>query len=75
MHVFRAAKDEPVLLDDPKIKEIAARLGKSPAQVVLRYQIQRNVIVIPKSVTASRIESNLKVCYIINKSLKKLYLF
>jgi len=56
-----AAKDEPVLLDDPKIKEIAARLGKSPAQVVLRYQIQRNVIVIPKSVTASRIESNLKL--------------
>jgi len=56
-----ATKDEPVLLDDPKIKEIAARLGKSPAQVVLRYQIQRNVIVIPKSVTASRIESNLKL--------------
>jgi len=56
-----AAKDEPILLDDPKIKEIAARLRKSPAQVVLRYQIQRNVIVIPKSVTPSRIESNFQL--------------
>jgi len=56
-----AAEGEPVLLDDPKIQAIAQRLGKSPAQVVLRYQIQRNVIVIPKSVTPSRIESNLQL--------------
>lgn len=56
-----AAAGEPVLLDDEKIKSIAARLNKSPAQVVLRYQIQRNVIVIPKSVTPSRIESNFQL--------------
>jgi len=56
-----AAAGEPVLLEDAKIQAIAQRLGKSPAQVVLRFQIQRNVIVIPKSVTPSRIESNLSL--------------
>ena len=37
------------LLDDPVIGEIAARLGRSPAQVVLRWHIERGNIVFPKS--------------------------
>jgi len=53
-----AKPGEVNLLDDPKIKEIGARYGKSPAQVVIRWQIQRGVIVIPKSVNPGRIEEN-----------------
>ena len=53
-----AQPGEPNLLDDPKIKTIASKHSKTPAQVVLRWQVQRGVMVIPKSVTASRIEEN-----------------
>ncbi len=47
------------VLDDPAIGEIAERLGRTPAQVVLRWHIQRGSIVFPKSTTPARIEENL----------------
>lgn len=46
------------VLDDPVITEIANKLGKSTAQVVLRWHIQRGDIIFPKSVTAKRVEEN-----------------
>jgi 2,5-diketo-D-gluconate reductase A len=49
------------VLDDPTLKEIAGRLGKSPAQVALRWHIQRGNIVFPKSVTPARIKENLQL--------------
>ncbi|XP_032526115.2 aldo-keto reductase family 1 member B1-like isoform X1 [Danaus plexippus] len=56
-----AKPDDPRLLDDPRLKEIADRLGRTVAQVLIRYQLERGNIVLPKSVTRSRIESNFAV--------------
>jgi 2,5-diketo-D-gluconate reductase A len=49
------------LLADPAIREIAARHGKTPAQIILRWHLQQGRIVIPKSVTPARIRENLQV--------------
>ncbi|XP_074645391.1 aldo-keto reductase 1B-like isoform X1 [Tubulanus polymorphus] len=53
--------DEPLVIADERLKPIAEKHGKTPAQVVLRYIIQRGAIAIPKSVTRSRIEQNINV--------------
>jgi 2,5-diketo-D-gluconate reductase A len=49
------------VLDDPAITEIADRLGRPPAQVVLRWHIQLGHIVFPKSTTPSRIKENFQL--------------
>lgn len=49
------------VLADPTIAEIAAAHGRTPAQVVLRWHLQLGNVVIPKSVTPSRIEENFDV--------------
>ncbi|MFB7591637.1 aldo/keto reductase [Streptomyces sp. NPDC056169] len=49
------------VLADPAIAAIAARHGKSPAQVVLRWHLQLGNVVIPKSVTPGRIRENIDV--------------
>jgi 2,5-diketo-D-gluconate reductase A len=46
------------VLDDPTITAIARELGRTPAQVTLRWHVQRGDIVFPKSVTRSRVEEN-----------------
>ena len=48
-------------LDDATIQRIASAHGRTPAQVVLRWHIQLGNIVIPKSVTPSRIEENFRI--------------
>ena len=49
------------LLSDPEIVPIAERTGKTPAQVVLRWHIERGDIVFPKSVTPARIRENIDI--------------
>ncbi|ARC57738.1 putative oxidoreductase [Frondihabitans sp. 762G35] len=49
------------VLDDPTITEIAERVGKSTAQVTLRWHVQRGDIVFPKSVTEARVRENFDI--------------
>ena len=49
------------ILNDPTLVEIAEKYQKSPAQIVLRWDLQNAVITIPKSMTPSRIRENLNV--------------
>lgn len=46
------------VLDHPAMAEVAARRGVSTAQAALRWNVERDVVVIPKSVTPSRIAAN-----------------
>ncbi len=49
------------VLEDSTITQIAERVGKTPAQIVLRWHIQRGDIVFPKSVTPSRMKENFEL--------------
>ncbi len=49
------------VLDDPVVMRIGDAVGKSPAQVVLRWHIQRGDIVFPKSVTPERVKANFEM--------------
>ena len=49
------------LFDDPTLAEIGAKYGKTTAQVILRWHIQRNTVVIPKSTHYERMVQNIDV--------------
>ena len=49
------------VLDEPAIVAIAQRVGRSPAQVTLRWHVQRGDIILPKSVHAARLRENLEL--------------
>ncbi|WP_407562189.1 aldo/keto reductase [Streptomyces sp. 184] len=49
------------LLDEPVLRELGEKHGRSPAQIVLRWHLQLGNVVIPKSVTPSRIRENIDV--------------
>ena len=54
-------KGFPILLEDENIIKIARDHKKSPAQVLIRWGIQRGTVIIPKSVTPERIKENIEV--------------
>lgn len=49
------------LFDDPVLAAIARQYGKAPAQVILRWHLQRGVVIIPKSTHIERMRQNLDV--------------
>ncbi|KAM8973030.1 aldo-keto reductase family 1 member C1-like isoform 1-T1 [Pelodytes ibericus] len=54
-------QNSPVLLEDPVLASVGKKYNKSPAQVALRYQIQRGIVVIAKSYNRERIKENFQV--------------
>jgi diketogulonate reductase-like aldo/keto reductase len=48
-------------IDDPTIARIAKQVGRTPAQVLLRWAVQRDVVVIPKSLREERIRENAQI--------------
>lgn len=48
-------------LKDPALLEIATKYGRSPAQILIRWSLQRGFVVLPKSVTPERIRENARV--------------
>ena len=59
----------PSPFDDPEVTALAKKYEKTPAQILLRLQLDRGFAVIPKSVTPARIQENFQV------SLKQLIHF
>lgn len=49
------------VLEDPVIRTIAEKHGKSPAQIVLRWHVQQGIAIIPKSVHSERIMQNMNI--------------
>ncbi|XP_012539617.1 aldo-keto reductase family 1 member B1 [Monomorium pharaonis] len=56
-----AKPDEPKLLEDKKLIKFGQKYNKTPAQILIRYQVDRGHIVIPKSINKSRIAQNMEV--------------
>ncbi|KAK2597876.1 hypothetical protein N8I77_012631 [Diaporthe amygdali] len=61
----------PMAIEDPAVIELAEKLGKTPGQVVLSWVVQRGIVVLTKSVTPSRIKSNLEVFELPADALEK----
>ncbi|WPH03944.1 NADP(+) coupled glycerol dehydrogenase [Acrodontium crateriforme] len=63
---------EPRCVDDPLVHEVARELGMDPGVVLASWGVQRGQVVLPKSVTASRIQSNLHVKKLPEEAYEKL---
>jgi len=61
MQCHRGSKASTILLEDPVVVKMAEKLKKTPAQILMRYLVQRNIIVLIKSGNRDRIISNFQV--------------
>lgn len=53
--------EAPNPLENDDVLELSKKYGKTPAQILLRHLMQRNIAVIPKSVNEKRIKENFEV--------------
>ena len=56
-----AKPEDPMVLKDSTVAKIAEKYGKTPAQVLIRFHVDRGVVVLPKSATPERIKANIDV--------------
>ena len=63
---------EPRTVDDAKVHQVAKKLGKDPGQILVSWGVQRGHVVLPKSVTESRIASNFQDFLIPEEQLHEL---
>ena len=50
--------EDPVLLEDELVKKLTKKYSKTPGQICLKWAVQQNIVVIPKSTTPVRIREN-----------------
>ncbi|CAJ0939550.1 unnamed protein product, partial [Mesorhabditis belari] len=72
--MFKWVKGNPSPLANPTVQLIAERHGKSPAQVLLRYMLERGIATIPKASTPQRIRENIDILdfHLSTEEVKKL---
>lgn len=58
-------KDVPDCLNEPTVLSIAEKYGRTPAQILLRFLIQRGIVVVPKSSSKERIKENFQVRFFV----------
>ncbi|CAJ0948363.1 unnamed protein product [Ranitomeya imitator] len=58
---IRVDMSAPALLEDPVLVKVAAKYNRSPAEVAMRYILQKGIVVLAKSFTAARLKQNLGV--------------
>jgi len=56
-----AKPTDPKLVDDVKLVELSKKYGKSPAQIILRWLVQRGIVAIPKTVNKNRLIENINI--------------
>lgn len=49
---------EPCLIDDPVVKDLAFKYQRPAAHILIRFQLQRGIVVIPKAIQVAHIRSN-----------------
>ncbi|CAG2102605.1 unnamed protein product, partial [Medioppia subpectinata] len=58
---YNAAPDKDKLLKDQVVNRLGTKYNKNAAQILIKFQTQRGIIVIPKSVSVDRIKSNIEI--------------